>query len=35
MQDNKNDGNNDQRMDPIAGTGDPWANAPAKKAEQP
>jgi hypothetical protein len=35
MQYQQNDGNNDQRMDPIAGARHSWADIPAQKAEQP
>ena len=34
-QDNEDDSDNDQGMDPIAGTRDPRADIAAKKAEQP
>jgi hypothetical protein len=35
VQDDKNDRNNEQRVNPVPSAGKPWADAPTKKAEQP
>jgi hypothetical protein len=35
VQHDKYDGDNDQSMDPIAGTRDAWAYVPTEKAKQP
>jgi hypothetical protein len=34
-QNNQNDNNNDQRMDPAAGSRKSWADSAAEKAQQP